>query len=67
MELAGKIVEVLQDQVSDPVDFHLEISSEVICGIELKVLGRKIAWSLGDYLQALEEGLAGALEGEQKD
>lgn len=65
-ELAGKIVEVLQAQVSDPVDLHLEISSDVICGIELKVLGRKIAWSLGDYLGALEEGLAGALEGGTK-
>jgi F-type H+-transporting ATPase subunit b len=62
-ELAGKVVEVLQDQVSDPVDLRLEISSDVICGIELKVLGRKIAWSLGDYLETLEEGLAGALEG----
>jgi F-type H+-transporting ATPase subunit b len=66
-EMAQEIAKVLQDHESDPVDLRLEISSEVICGIELKVHGRKIAWSLGDYLGALEEGLAGALEGGQKD
>ena len=66
-EMAQEIAKVLQDHESDPVDLHLEISSEVICGIELKVHGRKIAWSLEDYLETLEKGLAEALEVGQKD
>lgn len=65
-QMAEEIGEILRDRGCDPVDLQLEISSDVICGIELKVHGRKIAWSLEDYLQTLEESLAEALEGGRK-
>lgn len=64
-EMARQIAEVLQNHGADPVDLQLEISSDVICGIELNVHGRKIAWSLEDYLETLEEALAEALEGKR--
>ena len=60
-EMAREIAAVLQNQGADPLDLQLEISSEVICGIELKVYGRKIAWSLEDYLEALEDEFVEAL------
>ena len=69
-EMVRQIAEALKNHGADPVDLHLEISSDVICGIELKVHGRKIVWSLEDYLETLEEALAEALEGrriESKD
>lgn len=64
-EMVRQIAEALQNHGADPVDLHLEISSDVICGIELKVHGRKIAWSLEDYLETLEAALAEALEGKR--
>ncbi len=64
-EMARQIAEVLQNHGADPVDLQLEISSDVICGIELNVHGRKIVWSLEDYLETLEEALAEALEGKR--
>ena len=69
-EMTRQIAEILQNQGAYTVDLQLEISSDVICGIELKVHGRKVAWSLEDYLETLEEALVEALEGrriESKD
>ncbi len=64
-EMVRQITEALQNHGADPVDLQLEVSSDIICGIELKVHGRKIAWSLEDYLETLEEALAEALEGKR--
>jgi len=64
-EMVRQIAEALQNHGGDPVDLQLKISSDVICGIELKVHGRKIAWSLEDYLETLEEVLVEALEGKR--
>ncbi len=64
-EMAREIAAVLQNQGADPLDLQLEISSDLICGIELKVHGRKIAWSLEDYVDTLEEALVEALEGKR--
>lgn len=61
-QMAQEIVEVLQDYGPDTLDSQLEISSDLICGIELKVHGRKIAWSLEEYLETLEEGLVEGLD-----
>jgi F-type H+-transporting ATPase subunit b len=61
-QMAQEIVEVLQDYGSDTLDSQFEISSDLICGIELKVHGRKIAWSLEEYLETLEEGLVEGLD-----
>lgn len=64
-EMVQQIAEALRNHVADSVDLQLEISSDVICGIELKVHGRKIAWSLEDYLETMEETLVEALEGKR--
>lgn len=62
-EMAQQIAVILENHGAAPVDLQLAISRDVVCGIELKVHGRKIAWSLEDYLESLEEGLVEALEG----
>ena len=62
-EMTRQIAEALQNQGADPVDLQVEVSSDVVCGIELKVHGRKIVWSLEAYLDTLEEALVEALEG----
>lgn len=42
------------------------MSPDVVCGIELRVQGRKVAWSVPDYLDGLETILAKVLGGETK-
>jgi len=39
-------------------------AEELLCGVELSVGGRKIAWSLDSYLDALEESVVEALDRE---
>jgi F-type H+-transporting ATPase subunit b len=41
------------------VQFHR--SADLICGIELSTDGRKLGWTMADYLQALEQDMGQAL------
>ena len=61
-ELVQEIMAALKVHVSEPV-LHFEISPDVLCGIELALHGRKIAWSLEDYLDTHEGRLLTGLEG----
>ena len=65
-ETSQEIAKVLQEYLSDPVNLRFETSPDLVCGIELKVLGRKIAWSIPDYLDGLETTLAEMLGSETK-
>ncbi len=44
------------------IDFRR--SDELLCGLELNVGGRKVAWSLDSYLDSLEQSIAETLERE---
>jgi len=59
-ERLGKI----SDQGTAAVRY--ETTPDVISGVELRAHGHKLAWSLGDYLETLEEGFAQALMEEAK-
>ena len=61
-ESAKKIVRLLQNLTTDPVDVRFEILPELICGIELKLRGRKISWNIADYLGSFEESIGAAIE-----
>lgn len=63
-EMSEEIEQVLQEHISGPIDLQFETSPDVICGIELKSHGRKIAWSVRDYLEGLETILSEILRGE---
>jgi F-type H+-transporting ATPase subunit b len=56
-DMSDEIAHVLEAFMAEP---------DVICGIELNAHGRKIGWSLRDYLQGLETTLAEVLTGQQK-
>jgi F-type H+-transporting ATPase subunit b len=58
---------LLQERLGETVTVRFETAPEVICGIELQTDGRKIAWSLEHYLEALEESLATAFEEESRE
>jgi F-type H+-transporting ATPase subunit b len=63
-EMSREIGKVLQEHISDPINLKFETSPDVICGIELRAHGRKIAWSVRDYLEGLETILSEMLRGE---
>jgi len=63
-EMRKKIIGALQRHLTDEINPHFEIASELIGGIELKTRGRKIAWNLEHYLDTMEEAALQALEQE---
>lgn len=54
----SEIDRVLRSQLSGPVNVRFTNSDDVICGIEMRIGGRKLAWSAADYLEELRSGLA---------
>ena len=65
-DMSDEIAHVLKAFMAEPVDLQVETSPDVICGIELNAHGRKIGWSLRDYLEGMETTLAEVLTGRQK-
>lgn len=61
-EAKKSISEILRRHSGNNIKLNYQVSPEVISGIELKIPGHKIAWSLDHYLEALEEDLRSALE-----
>ena len=56
------IRDALAAHIAEGLDIEFETSPEVICGIELVAAGRKLAWSIDNYLDRLEEALREAFE-----
>ena len=54
-----QLLEILRHHLG-PLDVRFAIAPEVICGIEMKVDGYKLAWNLDHYLATLEESVASA-------
>jgi len=50
-----KILDAIGPYISKDVSFRYEISPSPLSGIELMSHGYKLAWSIGDHLNALEE------------
>ncbi|MDI6854205.1 MAG: F0F1 ATP synthase subunit delta [Deltaproteobacteria bacterium] len=63
-EAKETIAEILRRHSGNNIKLNYRVSPEVISGIELKIPGHKIAWSLDHYLESLEEDLRSALEEE---
>ena len=60
------IVAYLDTLADGPVDVTLETVPDIICGLELIVQGRKIAWSVEEYLDNLETVLPEAFDKKQE-
>ncbi|WP_373536811.1 hypothetical protein [Microcoleus sp.] len=58
-DIGGAIAKILQTyfDVSSKVELNYEIQSNLICGIELRGTGYKLAWSMDAYLDAIAENL----------
>jgi F-type H+-transporting ATPase subunit b len=63
-KMREKITGSLRRKIADGIEIRYEAAPELIMGVELKIRGHKIAWSLEDYLDTLEEHALQALETE---
>jgi F-type H+-transporting ATPase subunit b len=63
-DMRKKIEKAIHDQFENHVEIQFEVVPDLIGGIELKVHGREVNWSLASYLNTLEERLGSVLEEE---
>ena len=59
-----QIEEVLKKQITNSFTIRYLEQPEIVSGIELRVNGHKIAWSLNEYLETLVESLTETLQKE---
>jgi len=57
-----RIEKAIRKHIGKDVEVVFETSPDLVCGIELRAQGRKIAWTAADYLASLEEKLSAELE-----
>ena len=61
-DLRKQIINQIETLASNGCEVNFESLPEVVCGIELKLAGKKASWSLASYLEALQENLSEALQ-----
>lgn len=70
VETALKLSEANRERIRDSIskvitngaEFEFADSPELICGIELRAAGHKVAWSVSEMLQQLEEEFSKAID-----
>ena len=60
----AQIEEVLKKQITNGFTIRYLQQPDIVSGIELRVNGQKIAWSLNEYLEALVESMTETLQKE---
>lgn len=63
-EARPKIIQAVRDKIPSHISIEFETESDLICGIELRSAGYKLAWSVENYLDRLEESLSAVFEEE---
>jgi len=49
----GRITRAVHECIADGLDVSYELSSELLCGIEITSGGRRLSWNLDHYLGEL--------------
>lgn len=53
----NQIRQTVEEGMGHNTEIDFEVDPSLVCGIEVKVPGHKISWSLSSYLDSLQEGL----------
>ncbi len=61
-----KLADAIRRIIPEDIELEYEQSPEVMTGFELRTDGHKIAWSVNDYLNSLEENFIQALYAESR-
>jgi F-type H+-transporting ATPase subunit b len=56
------IQDALDQTFASTITIRYETAPELVSGIELSTNGQKVAWSIADYLQSMEQGVDAVLE-----
>jgi F-type H+-transporting ATPase subunit b len=54
-DLHDQIEKALEKKLSQKAKFNFDVGGDMICGVEMKLDGQKVVWSIDSYLSALEE------------
>ena len=65
LDLRQQVIDEVQTQFGVTLPIEFVIASNLLCGIEIKLAGQEILWSLDIYLQTLEQRLSNALTQEE--
>lgn len=61
-KMRQKITRALQQELSEALEINYETEPDLLAGIELKAAGKKIGWSVDEYLDTLEESVLAAIQ-----
>lgn len=56
-KLKDEMKKVMKEQIESGLDITFQTTDKLVCGIEIKVPGMKLSWSIDSYFQKLEENL----------
>ena len=65
-EQRAAVQDALTETFSAAIQVKFETAPDLVSGIELSTNGQKLAWSIADYLAALEQGVAELLKKQAK-
>jgi F-type H+-transporting ATPase subunit b len=60
--IRGRLTRAVHEHIGDHNEVVYSESPDPLCGIELTVSGRRLSWTLADYLEALEQRMQEQLE-----
>lgn len=60
--IRGQLTRTIHEQIGKGIDIYYRVSPELLSGIELSVAGRRLSWTLAEYLRELEERIQAQLE-----
>jgi F-type H+-transporting ATPase subunit b len=64
VQTQSRIEQALKQQITNGFTIRYDTEPEIVSGVELRVNGHKIAWSLNEYLETLVENLSETLQKE---
>jgi len=65
-DLKDKMTKTLQDLSENNIKVEYKSNENLVCGIELKIHGHKLAWNLDSYLEGIRESISGYLREVQR-
>lgn len=58
----GRLTRAIHEYLGEDLEIDYGEAPDLLCGVQLTAAGRRLSWSLADYLQALEERMQAQLE-----
>ncbi len=53
--IRGRLTRALHEYIAEDIEIVYNESPDLLCGIELTISGRRLSWTLADYLEKLEQ------------